>query len=55
MLAFREHKPTPYMNAIQFKPQANAGDPDVALVSMDQLKQAAEKHQTTIATRSPVR
>jgi hypothetical protein len=49
MLAFREHKPTPYMNEIQFKPQANAGDPDVALVSMDQLKQAAEKHQTTIA------
>lgn len=49
MLAFREHKPTPYMDKIQFKPQVNAGDPDVALVSMDQLQKAAEEHKTTIA------
>lgn len=49
MLAFREHKPTPYMSELQFKPQPNAGDPDKALVSTDQLKKAAKEHKTTIA------
>lgn len=48
MLAFREHKPTPYMNELQFKPQSKAGDPDISLVSTSQLKQAAKEHKTTI-------
>ena len=48
MLAFREQKPTPYMNQLQFKPQAKAADPDISLVSMDQLKQAANEHKTTL-------
>ncbi|MGI8403146.1 MAG: hypothetical protein ACR2NS_16300 [Gemmatimonadaceae bacterium] len=48
MLAFREHKPTPYMRELQFKPQPNAADPDIALVSTDQLKKAAKEHKTTI-------
>ncbi|MDQ2945768.1 MAG: hypothetical protein M3Y27_07475, partial [Acidobacteriota bacterium] len=48
MLAFREHKPTPYMSEVQFKPQPNAGDADTALVSIDQLKKAAEENKTTI-------
>ena len=41
-------KPTPYMTELQFKPKPNAGDPDTALVSTDQLKQAAKEHKTTI-------
>ncbi|CAN5229888.1 hypothetical protein BH09GEM1_BH09GEM1_45600 [soil metagenome] len=49
MLAFREHKPTPYMTELQFKPQPNAGDPDTALVTTDQLKKAADEHKTTMA------
>jgi len=48
MLAFREKKPTPYMKELQFKPQPKAADPDIPLVSMDQLKQAAKDHKTTI-------
>lgn len=36
------------MHELQFKPQANAGDPDVALVSTDQLAAAAEEGKTTI-------
>jgi hypothetical protein len=48
MLAFREHKPTPYMHELQFKPQASAGDPDTALVSTDQLAHAAKEGKTTI-------
>ena len=52
MLAFREHKPTPYMSELRFKPQPNAGDPDTALVSTDQLNKAAEEHKTTIPSAS---
>jgi hypothetical protein len=48
MLAFREHKPTPYMNELQFKPQARAGDPDTALVSTEQLDKAAKEGKTTV-------
>lgn len=48
MLAFREHKPTPYMRELQFRPQAGAGDPDTALVSTDQLDKAAKEKRTTV-------
>jgi hypothetical protein len=48
MLAFREHKATPYMSELQFKPQARAGDPDTALVSTDQLDKAAKEKKTTV-------
>lgn len=48
MLTFREHKPTPYMSELQFKPQGSAGDPDIALVSTEQLDKAAQDGKTTI-------
>lgn len=48
MLAFREQKPATYMHELQFKPQADAGDPDVALVSTDQLAAAAKEGKMTI-------
>jgi hypothetical protein len=48
MLAFREHKPTPYMQRLQFKPQASAGDPDIALVSTGQLDKAAQEGKATV-------
>jgi hypothetical protein len=48
MLAYREHKATPYMSKLQFTPQAHAADPDVALVSSDQLTKAAKEHRTTV-------
>jgi hypothetical protein len=48
MLAYREHKATPYMSELQFKPQAHAGDPDVALVSTDQLDRAAKEDRATV-------
>ena len=55
MLAFREGKPTPYMHQIQFQPQPNAADPDVALVSSDQLKKAAKEGKTTIPVAAEAR
>jgi hypothetical protein len=48
MLAYREHKATPYMSELQFKPQTRSGDPDVALVSTDQLNKAAKEERATI-------
>jgi hypothetical protein len=48
MLAYREHKATPYMCELQFTPQAHAADPDVALVSTGQLTKAAREHRTTV-------
>ena len=48
MLAFREQKPATYMHELSFNPQADAGDPDVALVSTDHLAAAAKEGKTTI-------
>lgn len=49
MLAFREQKPATYMHELQFKPQADAGDPDVALVSTDQLAAAAKEGTSRVS------
>lgn len=48
MIEFREQKPAVYMHELQFEPQSSAGDRDVALVSSDQLAQAAKEGKTTI-------
>ena len=42
-LDFRRKKPTPYMDQLRFEPRDGTGDPDVRLLSDQDLKQAVEE------------
>jgi hypothetical protein len=43
---YRRKKPTPYMEGLRFRPaQGDTADPDVRIVSDEDLKQAAEEGQ----------
>jgi hypothetical protein len=41
VLDYRRKLPTPYMTALRFEPQRNAGDPDERVISDEELAQAA--------------
>jgi hypothetical protein len=41
---YRRRKPTPYMEGLRFRPaQGNAGDPDVAILSDEELREAEDE------------
>lgn len=42
-LDYRRRKPTPYMSGLKFAPAGNAADPDVAVLSDEDLKRAKEE------------
>lgn len=42
MVDYRAGRPTPYMEALQFEPQTDAADPDVAVTSAHELRVRAE-------------
>lgn len=41
MVDYRAKKPTPYMDALQFPEQKDTGDPDVTLITPEELKKRA--------------
>jgi hypothetical protein len=41
MVDYRAKKPTPYMDALQFPEQKGTGDPDVTLITPEELKKRA--------------
>jgi len=41
MVDYRAKRPTPYMDALQFPEQKGAGDPDVTLITPEELKKRA--------------
>lgn len=43
MVDFRAGKPTPYMDDLQFEPQADSADPDVAVTTAHELRVKAQR------------
>ncbi len=41
MIAYRQHKPTPYMEKLQFPPEQDTADPDEVAISEDELAKVA--------------